>query len=52
MSQANSPTHGEREMLRIRGLRPEDYIVVKRLNYVIILKHRVTGAVKFLDKRS
>lgn len=52
MSQAALPNSSEREMLRRRGLIPGDYYVIKRLNYVIILKHRVTGAVKFIDKRS
>ena len=52
MSQAALPTANEREMIKRRGLNPGDYFVAKRLNYVIILRHRVTGAVKFIDKRS
>lgn len=51
MPQAALPTANERTMLRRRGLKPRDYYVIKRLNYVIILKHRITGAVKFVDKR-
>ena len=38
MPQAALPTANERTMLRRRGLKPRDYYVIKRLNYVIILK--------------
>ena len=39
-------------MLKRRNLNPADYDVLKRLNYVVVLRNRNTGLVKYLDKRS
>ena len=52
VAQTALPNTNERVMIKRRGLNPSDYFVVKRLNYTIILKHRVTGMLKFMDKRS
>lgn len=50
--QPTAPNANQRVMIARRGLDPDDYLVVKVLNYVVILKHRHTGAIKFIDKRS
>lgn len=33
-----------------RGLRPQDYELVKNLNYMIILRHKETKTIKILDR--
>ena len=52
MNQMQPPNAYEREMLRNRNLNPDDYLVKKRLNYVVVLKNKRTGMIKYLDKRS
>ena len=52
MSQMRPPRLHERELLKRRGLNPDDYLVKNHLNYVIILKHIRTGFTKYVDKRS
>lgn len=52
MSQVLPLNSYEKQMLRRMNLNPDDYLVKKRLNYVVILKHRHTGMIKYLDKRS
>lgn len=52
MSQLLPLNSYEKQMLRRMNLNPDDYLVKKRLNYVVILKHRHTGMIKYLDKRS
>lgn len=42
----------EKAMLRRRNLNPDDYVVLKRLNYTIKLRNIRTGMIKYLDKRS
>lgn len=42
----------ERDMVKRRGLNPADYVVEKRLNYVLILRNRYTGLLKFIDKHN
>lgn len=49
---STAPNYTERVMLKKRGLNPADYTVEKRLNYVLILRNRYTGLLKFIDKRS
>ena len=52
MAQTFPLSSSEREMLRRRNLNPDDYVVLRRLNYVIVLRHTGTGMIKYLDKRS
>ena len=47
-----APNKDERALLKRRNLNPADYTVYKRLNYVLILRNRYTGLLKFIDKRS
>lgn len=49
---STAPNSNERAILKKRGLNPADYTVEKRLNYVLILRNRYTGMLKFIDKRS
>lgn len=47
-----APNHNQKIMLQRRGLNPDDWLVVKSLNYTLIIKHRVTGRIKLLDRQS
>ena len=49
---STAPNADERAMLKRRGLNPADFTVEKRLNYVLVLRNRYTGLLKFIDKRS
>ena len=46
------PNANDRDLIKRRGLNPADYTVEKRLNYVLILRNKHTGLLKFIDKRS
>ena len=48
--QSKTLTTNEKVALRRRHLNPADYTVEKRLNYCLILRHRHTGLLKFIDK--
>ena len=52
MTQGYPLTNYERGMLKQRKLNPDDYVVLKRLNYTIVLRNLRTGMIKYLDKRS
>lgn len=52
MNQMQPPNKNEREMLKRKNLNPDDYLVKQRLNYVVVLKHKRTGVIKYLEKRS
>lgn len=37
-------------VVKRRGLRPQDYELVKDLNFTIILRHKVTKVIKILER--
>lgn len=49
---STAPNANERDILKRRGLNPADFTVEKRLNYVLVLRNRYTGLLKYVDKRS
>lgn len=51
MAQKND-THSKKlqEIIRKNNLNPTLYVVMKELDHSIIIKHRITGNVKVLDK--
>lgn len=51
MAQKNAtPAKRQLEIIRRNKLNPALYVVMKELNHSIIIKHRITGDVKVLDK--
>lgn len=38
------------EIIKANGLNPALYHVLDELNHTLIVKHRITGEIKFLDK--
>jgi hypothetical protein len=51
MAQENaSPRKKIQEVIRANGLNPSLYVVLENLPNTIIVKHRITGAIKVLDK--
>ena len=48
--QSKTLTSNEKTVLKRRNLNPADYTVEKRLNYCLILRHKHTGLLKFIDK--
>lgn len=51
MAQKNaSPTKAQAEALKRAGLVPIAWVVVRELPHSLIVKHRVTGEFKVLDK--
>lgn len=39
-------------LIQRRGLNPKDYLVLKDLNYTIVIQHKQTGAIKILERRN
>ena len=51
MAQKNaSPTKAQAEVLKRHGLQHYLYTVVKELPHSLIIKHRITGEFKHIDK--
>ena len=51
MAQKNAtPTRQQQEVMRKNGLNSILFVVVKDLQHSMIVKHRITGDVKVLDK--
>lgn len=51
MAQKNAtPTRKQQEIMRKNGVNSVLYVVIKELDHSIIIKHRITGDVKVLDK--
>ena len=51
MAQKNAtPSKKLQEIIRKNNLNPALYVVMKELDHSIIIKHRITGEVKVLDK--
>lgn len=51
MAQKNAtPTRKQQEIMRRNGVNSVLYVVMKELDHKIIIKHRITGNVKVLDK--
>ena len=51
MAQKNAtPTRKQQEIMRKNGINSILYVVIKELDHKIIIKHRITGNVKVLDK--
>lgn len=51
MAQKNeTPSKKLQETIRKNNLNPALYVVMKELDHSIIVKHRITGEVKVLDK--
>ena len=51
MAQKNAtPTRAQQEVLRRHGLNSILWVVIKDLQYSMIVKHRITGEFKVLDK--
>ena len=52
MAQKNStPTKTQQEILKQNGLKPHLYTVVKELDASMIVKHRITGEFKMINKQ-
>ena len=51
MAQKNaSPSKAQAEVIKRNGLNVLTWVVIKDLNHSMIVKHRITGEVKVLDK--
>ena len=51
MAQKNAtPSRKQQEIMRKSGLNSVLYVVIKELNHSMIVKHRITGEIKVLDK--
>lgn len=51
MAQKNAtPTRQQQEVMRKNGLNSILFVVVKDLPHSMIVKHRITGEIKVLDK--
>ena len=52
MAQKNaSPTKEQVEILRRNGMNPVSWVIVKELTFSVIVKHRITGEFKVIDKQ-
>lgn len=52
MAQKNaSPKKNLKKLIISRGLNPDNYTVMKELNYTVLLKVKRYGTVKVIDKR-
>ena len=51
MAQKNAtPTKAQQEALKHNGLNGLTWVVIKELNHSMIVKHRITGEVKVINK--
>ena len=51
MAQKNAtPTRQQQEVMRKNGLNSILFVVVKDLPHIMIIKHRITGEIKVLDR--
>lgn len=51
MAQKNAtPTKPQQEALKRNGLNGLTWVVIKELNHSMIVKHRITGEVKVINK--
>lgn len=51
MAQKNAtPTRAQQEIMRRNGLNSVLYVVVKELDHSMIVKHRITGEFRHIDK--
>lgn len=51
MAQKNaSPTKDQAEIIKRNGLNATIWVVIKELNHSMIVKHRITGEFKLIDK--
>lgn len=51
MAQKNaSPNNRQKQLIRSRGLNPNNYTVVKELNYTLFLKYKRFGTFKIINK--
>lgn len=51
MAQKNAgPTKTQQEVLKRNGLNVLTWVVIKELNHSMIVKHRITGEIKVIDK--
>lgn len=52
MQKNTDPNKSQKAIIRSRGLNPDNYTVLKELNYSIFLIDRRTKTIKIIDKRS
>lgn len=51
MAQKNAtPSRKQQEIMRKNGINSILYVVIEELDHSIIVKHRITGEIKVLDK--
>lgn len=51
MAQKNAtPNKNQQEVLKRNGLNALTWVVIKELSHSMIVKHRITGEVKVIDK--
>ena len=50
MAQKNAPTKEQQEVMKKNKLPPLTWVVVKDLKYSMIVKHRITGEFRVIDK--
>ena len=51
MAQKNAtPSKEQQESIKKNGLRPWEWVVLQNLHHTIIIKHRITGEVKLINK--
>lgn len=52
MAQKNAePSKAQKEFLKVHGIQPHLYTVVKELPNSMIVKHRITGEFKVIERR-
>lgn len=51
MPQKNAtPNREQKDILARHGLRPLEWVVIKELTHSLIIKHRITGEFKVIEK--
>ena len=50
MQKNATPSKAQQEVLKRNGLNVLTWVVIKELNHSMIVKHRITGEVKVIDK--
>lgn len=52
MQKNATPNKNQKALIKKRGLNPDDYVVIRQLNYSFFILHRRDKTVKIIDKRS
>lgn len=51
MQKNATPSKTQADYIRRAGYNPDDYTVIRELNFTILIRHRSTGATEIVEKR-